>query len=53
MESSHPKCDEEGIWSLIGIEVGNKGAVRCTGECVIEEPDAVVPHVRICAGSAR
>src|SRR5690554_3476278 len=29
------------------------GSVICTGKDITEEPDAVIPHVRICLGAAR
>lgn len=32
---------------------GTKVNVIYTGEYITEEPDAVIPHVRICVGSAQ
>jgi hypothetical protein len=33
--------------------IGIKGLVIYTGDEIIEEPDAVIPHVRICVWTAK
>jgi hypothetical protein len=36
-----------------GTELMEKGLVNYTSEYITEEPDAVVPHVRICVGAVQ
>jgi hypothetical protein len=42
-----------GLLKLTGTDFMEKGRVNYTSEYIIEEPDAVVPHVRICVGAVQ